>query len=83
MANHDNALFLSPEEGVHDGCFRIVAAKSEAEIAALNERLANLPEPSAWFVAMTQKMAALPDSKKVLAIGKKTAKKGGDVLTAE
>ncbi len=88
MANHDNALFLSPEEGVHDGCFLIVAAKPEAEIAALNARLASLPEPSAKFVEMTKRMemwaeydakmakAALKplDGKKVLAIGKKTAK---------
>jgi len=77
MANHD-AMFVNPEPGVHDGCFLIVAAKPEAEIAALNARLASLPEPSAKFVEMTQKMAALPEHKRVLAIGKKTAKKGGD-----
>jgi len=91
MANHD-AMFIDPEPGVHDGCFLIVAAKSEAEIAALNARLASLPEQSAKFVEMTKRLemraeydakmekAALKplDGKKVLAYGKKTAKKGGD-----
>ncbi len=73
--NSDNALFLQPEEGVHDGCYLITPKRSATELAALRTRLENLPEPSARFVMLTQDMARLPTGKKVLAVGRKTGSK--------
>ncbi len=82
--NHDNAFFLKNPEP-DDGCYLITPKRSATDIAALNARLATLPEPSARFVMLTQDMARLPIGKKVLAVGRKTHArlKGGDVLIAK
>lgn len=46
---HDNALFINPEPGVHDGCYLLTERPSATTIAALNERLTNLGEPSSDY----------------------------------
>jgi len=56
---HDNAMFIRPEPGVHDGCFLVTKQRCPVEIAALNARLAALGEPSASFQIRTMQMGLI------------------------
>ena len=58
---HNNALFISPEPGVHDGCFLYTKPRCPVKLAQLNARLAALGDEPEWFTVMTQRMAEIQD----------------------
>lgn len=59
---HDSALFIQPEEGVHDGCFLYTKPRCPIKFAQWQAMIEALPvEPSAWFTKMTADMAEIQD----------------------
>jgi hypothetical protein len=61
---HDNALFISPEEGVHDGCFLFTKPRCPIKLAAYRERIEALPKiPSANFQIKSMQMGLLRPTK--------------------
>ena len=61
---HDSALFIQPEEGVHDGCFLYTKPRCPVELAAYRERIESLPKiPSASFQIKSMQMGLLRPTK--------------------
>lgn len=58
----DSALFLSPEEGVHDGCFLYTKPRCPIKFAQWQAMIEALPvEPSERFKVMTARMAEIQE----------------------